>query len=473
MHISVVGLGYVGLVTSAGLARWGHTVEGVETSPERLHALLSDKIPFHEPDLPELVAAGRESGRLLFSGSNLEPAQRADIVITAVGTHDGNGGWQTNTMRACLSEIVPHMRDEAVLVVRSTLPPEFILELPELVTALRREAGRGPIPVLTNPEFTREGSAVHDFLHPERLIIGIAHDPDGSGLRRAQEAYADVTAPTLVMSAIDAAFAKLGSNLFLATKISFANELALLCDAYGADVSNAVLGMGYDDRIGPKFLKSGIGFGGSCLPHQVTMTVAEARRDGLEVPLLGAVDTVNHRQRTRFVETIESLLGSGLSGRRIALLGLTFKPNTDDLRDAPALTIAKLLIARGAIVQAYDPMPAARLRAQGIVPNLQAMPNVLDAVRGADLVALMTEWAEFGSLDWAAVRDLVAQPIVLDGRGFLDPTTVETAGFAYTGIGRRSRGSVGVTLTPGPAAIAVGSTPSVTFEMDDAVQVIS
>jgi UDPglucose 6-dehydrogenase len=439
LDVTVVGQGYVGLVTAAGAAEWGHTVVGVEKDPTRRDSLLEGRVPFHEPMLGELVAANLANGRLRFTADMASGVAGADLVFIAVGTVDADGRWETRTMATCLAEVVPLVDDGATIVVRSTCPPAFVTTLAASVEAIRSEARRGPVSVMLNPEFTKEGTAVQDYLTPDRVVIGIARDPDGSGAAKLREFYGQVEAPIVEMSAIDAIMAKLGSNLFLATKISFANELAALCDLYGAQVEHVVEGMAHDPRIGGSFLRAGIGFGGSCLPHQVTMTVAESASRGHDASLFAAVDLVNHRQRTAFADHVHDLVG-GVGGRRVALLGLTFKPHTDDLRAAPALDIAKDLIDRGATVVAYDPMETARTRAATFVPGLVVVESAEDALRDADVVALTTEWPEFVTLSWTRVAELVKGAIVVDGRNALDPDAVEAAGFVYRGFGRGQRG---------------------------------
>jgi UDPglucose 6-dehydrogenase len=461
MRVSVVGLGYVGLVTSACLADWDHDVIGVDASPARLDALTSGRVPFFEPGLHEMVARHHAAGRLTFSSRTRDAVAEADIVVVAVGTHDGNGGWQTETMLACLSEVVPHMADDAVLTVRSTLPPDFIRQLPRLLRSLRAQAGLAPISAIVNPEFTREGAAIHDFQDAERVIFGVIDDADGYGIQQMRSLYERSNAPILTMPAIDAALAKLGSNLFLATKISFANELAALCDAYGAQVDHVTAGMAYDSRIGGKFLRAGVGFGGSCLPNQVAMTVKSAALAGVQSPLMSAVDQINHRQRTDFVALMRELLGGSLDGKRVGLLGLTFKPMTDDLRDAPALEIARHLIAAGATVVAYDPMAAARARSADLVPGLQVVGSVMEAVTGADAVGLATEWPEFVNLDWGLVRAAVANPVVVDGRGALSPEAMTALGFDYAAFGRGMWSRTAAQTEIGDVAASVGSTAGI------------
>jgi UDPglucose 6-dehydrogenase len=358
------------------------------------------------------------------------------MVIVAVGTHDGNGGWQTDTVRGALADIVPVMADHATLVIRSTLPPDFIKQLPALVASRRATAGLTPLPVMLNPEFTREGRAVRDYQQPDRIVLGVVSDADGHGEAALRELYHSAAAPVVVMGAIDAAITKLGANLFLATKISFANELAEICDAFGADVATVVDGMSYDSRIGGAFLRAGVGFGGSCLPNQVSMTIRTAAQFGVDTPLLTAVDEVNHRRRTQVVERAAALLDGTVRGRRIALLGLTFKPDTDDLRDAPALTIANELIESGASVVAYDPMPSARDRSTTLVPGLEVVPAVADALRGADVAVLVTEWPEFVDLDWSVAAPTMNRRIVIDGRNVLSGETLAAAGIVYSSFGR-------------------------------------
>jgi UDPglucose 6-dehydrogenase len=435
LRVSVVGLGYVGLVTSACLAEQGHDVVGIEDSSTRIEALLDGRMPFHEPGLAELIDVNRGSGRLSFTA---DPAavNDAEIVFIAVGTHDGNGGWQTGTIQSCLNDIVPRLSDTAVLVIRSTLPPWFLAHLPAIVGRIREEAGCSEIAVLLNPEFTKEGTAVQDFLEPERVVVGIAHDVDDHGARQLRRLYRGTNAPILEMSATDAALSKLGANLFLATKISFANELAQLCDQYGANVEQVVGAMSYDHRIGGSFLRAGIGFGGSCLPHQVTMTVAAAAESGLPTPLFAAVAEVNHRQRERMIERLTELLGGSVAGARIALLGVTFKPDTDDLRDAPSIHIATRLIEAGATVVAFDPMSNALERFATLVPGVHLASSVDVALEGSDAAALVTEWSVFRQLDWRQAATSMRRAIMVDGRNALSVVELVDAGFAYASFGR-------------------------------------
>ena len=438
MRVVVFGMGYVGLVSAAGLASWGHEVVGVEVARARLESLRAGRLPIHEPGLETLVAESVDAGRLRFSHS-LTSSADAEIAIIAVGTHDGDGGWQTATIEACLSSVVPMLMDDATILIRSTLPPAFLPKVRALVDTLRASVGRPSLPVLVNPEFTKEGTAVGDFLYPDRVVVGQISDDTGIGATRVRRLYHAVSpeTPFLVMTGHDAVLAKLGANLFLATKISFANELAMLCETYGADITQVVAAMSHDDRIGGKFLKAGIGFGGSCLPHQVTMTVREAAQDGRSVPLFAAAESINHQRRIDFVDRLAAAAGGSLVDTTVALLGLTFKPDTDDLRDAPSLTIAAAALAAGARVVAYDPMPSARIRAASLVPGLEIVDTEMTALEGADVAGLLTEWREFVELDWSVVAESMRRPVIVDGRNALDPQVVTASGMDYVGFGRR------------------------------------
>lgn len=438
MRVAIFGMGYVGLVSAAGLASWGHDVLGIEVARARLEALRTGRLPIYEPGLDALVGEGVAAGRLRFEPKLTAPAS-VQIAIIAVGTHDGDGGWQTTTIESCLNSIVPVLGDDATIVIRSTLPPAFLPRLRSMVEVLRASVGRPPLPLMVNPEFTKEGTAVDDFLHPDRVVIGQISDETGAGAERVGQMYNAVAgeSPFLTMSGHDAVLAKLGANLFLATKISFANELAMLCEAYGADVTQVVAAMSHDDRIGGKFLKAGIGFGGSCLPHQVTMTVREAKEDGRSTPLFAAVEAINDRRRHDFVDRLAVGAGGSLQDRTVALLGLTFKPDTDDLREAPSLTIAAAALAAGARVVAYDPMASARIRAASLVPGLEIVDSAMDALDGADVAGLVTEWREFTELDWASVAAVMLGSTLVDGRNTLDPAAIEAAGLTYVGFGRR------------------------------------
>lgn len=436
VRVAVVGLGYVGLVTVGGVAAWGNDVVGADLDTDRVTRLREGLLPIHEPGLASIVAAGLADGRVRFTDRVEEAVHSAELVMIAVNTTDEQGHWQTGTLLRCLGDVVPAVADDAVLVIRSTVPPGFVRQMGSVVEELRAGAGRQAVPLLLNPEFTQEGLAVRGFLEPDRVVIGVAYDPHGHGESRLRQLYGRIDKPIVVQRAIDACLAKLGANLFLATKISFANELAALCDSFGANVDEVVGAMAHDPRIGGSFLRAGVGFGGSCLPHQVMDTVQIARSAGHEAPLLDAVDTVNRRQRSALVERLASLLGGGVAGRRVALLGLTFKPETDDLREAPALAVARALLAAGAEVVAYDPMGPAARRAATLVPGLEVATSALEALDGADAAALLTEWQEFKTLDWSDAATVMRQAIIVDGRNSLPIAQLLAAGFTYSSFGR-------------------------------------
>ena len=437
MRVSVVGIGYVGLVVSGCLAAWGHRVTGIEADGDRLAALRSGELPFHEPGLDELVRAGSHEGRLDF-GADPRLLSASDVVFVTVGTHDASGGWQTDTLTRALERIVPLVRDDATLAIRSTIPPALVREIDALISRIRAGAGLPGISVVLNPEFTREGSAVGDFFRPDRVVIGVVRDPGEHGVATLRALYQAVDAPIVVTSAVDAAMIKLASNLFLATKISFVNELAGWCEALGASIDEVVAGMAFDPRIGGSFMRPGVGFGGSCLPHQVRMAVRDAAAVDVAMPQLAATDETNRRQRHRFVTLLASHLGD-LAGQRIGLLGLAFKPGTDDLREAPALSIAELLLDEGAIVVAYDPMERARRTAQALVPRLRVRGRIDEVFDNADAIGLVTEWPEFSAIDWSVLGERMRGALVVDGRNALNPDEIADAGLTYVGFGRPVR----------------------------------
>lgn len=436
MRVSVVGLGYVGLVTAASLAEWGNDVVGIEADEARLTALKNGRMPIFEPGLDDLVRSNGIASRLRFVGPDgmADAVAGSDVVMVAVGTHDGNGGWQTDTISQTLDALVPLIRPGAALVIRSTLPPDYVATLGAYM-ASQSDPGERPIPTMLNPEFTREGTAIRDFMQPDRVVIGVVTDDDEVGRNALATMYEPSGAPIVVLPAVDASLGKLAANLFLATKISFANELAGICDTYGANVDNVVTSMSYDHRIGGAFLRPGVGFGGSCLPNQVTMTLLAAQAREVHAPLLAAVKQINEFQPRRVLIALRELLPE-LAGARIAVLGLTFKPDTDDVREAPAHKIVRHLTAAGARVVAYDPMPRARDAAMAGFPDLAVTASPMVAVSGADAVVLATEWRELRDLDWAAAAELARRPIIVDGRNALDPASMTAAGWTYHGFGR-------------------------------------
>jgi UDPglucose 6-dehydrogenase len=423
--IGVIGVGWVGLVTAGCFAQLGHGVFAVDVDERKVDALSSDgELPIHEPGLPELIERNRE--RLRFTteiGDVLDAARLLFCCVDTPPTYSGDADLsRVESVIAALPDGGGH-----ALVMKSTVPAGT-------GTAIRRR--RPGLAYVSCPEFLKEGSAVEDFLHPDRVVIGA--DP---GSERAGDAVADVYEPlggTQVRTDVASAeMIKLASNAFLATKISFINEIANVCEEVGADVSEVAAGMGLDDRIGPKFLRAGIGWGGSCFGKDTIALKKLAGNTGYHFQLLSAVIDVNELQKRRVVGKLKQHLGS-LAGRRIALLGLAFKPDTDDMRDAASLVLAARLQGEGAEVRAYDPI--AEQRARELLPDVEISDSPASALEGADAAILVTEWPEFAELDWEESARRMANPLLVDGRNFLDPARLRAAGFTYEGIGRSPDG---------------------------------
>jgi UDPglucose 6-dehydrogenase len=423
--IGVIGVGWVGLVTAGCFAQLDHPVFAVDVDERKVDALRSGgELPIHEPGLPELIERNRE--RLRFTteiGDVLDAARLLFCCVDTPPTYSGDADLsRVESVIAALPDGGGH-----ALVMKSTVPAGT-------GTAIRRR--RPGLAYVSCPEFLKEGSAVQDFLHPDRVVIGA--DP---GSERAGDAVADVYEPlggTQVRTDVASAeMIKLASNAFLATKISFINEIANVCEEVGADVSEVAAGMGLDDRIGPKFLRAGIGWGGSCFGKDTIALKKLAGNTGYHFQLLSAVIDVNELQKRRVVGKLKQHLGS-LAGRRIALLGLAFKPDTDDMRDAASLVLAARLEGEGAEVRAYDPI--AERRARELLPEVEISDSPAAALEGADAAILVTEWPEFADLDWEESARRMANPLLVDGRNFLDPARLRAAGFTYEGIGRPADG---------------------------------
>jgi UDPglucose 6-dehydrogenase len=419
--IGVIGVGWVGLVTAACLAELGHEVWARDIVPEKVESLSRGEVPIHEPGLPELVEKNAE--RLHFTtemGDVLEHARLLFVCVDTPPTYSGDA--DLSRVEAVLGELGES--NEHALVMKSTVPVGTGRSIQ------RRRPGTGYV---SNPEFLKEGSAVADFMKPDRVIIG-ADDGSGQFGDRVEALYRQIGGNSLRTDVASAEMIKLASNAFLATKISFINEIANVSEELGADVLKVAEGMGLDDRIGPKFLRAGIGWGGSCFGKDVLSLRQLAANTGYHFQLLTAVTEVNDLQKRRTVGKLQKHLGS-LVGRTIAMLGIAFKPDTDDIRDATSLVLAARLNAEGARVRAYDPVAADRARE--VLIGTELCDSALDAIDGADAVVLVTEWPEFGELDWAGeVKRRLKQPIVVDGRNFLDREELERAGFTYEGIGR-------------------------------------
>ena len=422
--IGVIGTGYVGLVTAAGFAELGSDVYCIDIDEAKIEGLKRGEIPIYEPGLEELIAKNRE--RLHFSTDIADALKSARLLFVAVGTPPTYSG---DADLSAVHAVVASMpaSDRHALVMKSTVPAGT----GQSIKRLFAETGKEHFSYVSCPEFLKEGSAVKDFLEPDRVVIG--DDGDWAGDAVA-ELYAPLNAALVRTDINSAEMIKHASNAFLATKISFINEIANVCEETGADVVEVALGMGLDDRIGPKFLQAGVGFGGSCFPKDVNALKQLAGNSGYHFQLLNAVIEVNELQKRRVIGKLEKHLGGSLVGKKITLLGLAFKPNTDDMREATSLVLSARLQAAGATVVAYDPI--AEEEARKLLTGVEFAAGPLEVVDGADAVVLVTEWDEFKQLDFGAVASKMKGDLLIDGRNALDAASVRAAGLSYEGIGR-------------------------------------
>jgi UDPglucose 6-dehydrogenase len=434
MNIAVVGTGYVGLVTGACFADFGVNVICVDVDASKVDRLREGVMPIYEPGLDQLVEKNARAGRLCFT-TDLESAVGQSLVVfLAVGTPPReDGSADLRHVEGAARQIARHMNGYKVLVTKSTVP----VGTGERLRRLVREHQPAPynFGVVSNPEFLREGAAIDDFMRPDRVVIGSKDEEAIAIMRDLYRPLHLIETPIVVTSLEAAELTKYAANAFLATKISFINEIAELCDRIGCDVHDVAKGMGMDNRIGRKFLHPGPGFGGSCFPKDTSALTAVAREFGADSLVVDATVEVNRRQRLRMVEKIERLAGGDLRGRSVAVLGLAFKPETDDMREAPSVGIVKELVARGANVRAYDPV--ARGQARKVLPEIEYADDEYDAAEGADLLVFMTEWNQFRALDMRRVRSLMRSPRIADLRNVCDLEAVAELGFDYEGVGRR------------------------------------
>jgi UDPglucose 6-dehydrogenase len=418
--IGVIGVGWVGLVSAACFAELGHSVTARDIVPEKIEALRRGEVSIHEPGLEQLVAKNAE--RLNFTADMDELLEAARLLFVCVDTPPTYSGDADLSSVMTVVDDLPD-RGEHILVMKSTVP---------VGTGQSIKRNLRSTSYVSCPEFLKEGTAVKDFLEPDRVVIG-AQPEDQAAADAVAGLYGVFDAPVVRTDLASAEMIKLASNAFLATKISFINEIANVCDELGADVTEVARGMGHDDRIGPKFLQAGVGFGGSCFPKDVSALKQLAGNSGYHFQLLNSVIEVNELQKRRVVGKLRKHLGS-LIGKRIALLGLSFKPDTDDMREASSLVLAARLQGEGAEVRGYDPV--AERRAKDLLPSVELRDSAADALEGADAAVLVTEWPQFAELDWAQMAARMARPLLIDGRNFLDPEAMRAAGFTYEGIGR-------------------------------------
>ncbi len=432
MKLAVIGTGYVGLVTGACFANLGNDVVCVDKDKARLLLLNKRQVPFYEPGLPELVAKNITAGRLRFSSDIAAASKKAEVIFIAVGTPPQADGQADITAVAEVAKSIARalkgVKKFKVIVNKSTVP----VGMGDFVTKVLTD-NRVPekyFSVVSNPEFLREGSAISDFLNPDRIVIGASNS---RAFNVITELYRSLKAHIIFTSVKSAELIKYASNAFLATKISFINEIANICERVGSDVSEVAYAVGMDKRIGREFLNAGLGYGGSCLPKDVSALIHVAREAGYDPKILASVNEVNEYQIDAFIGKISKTLKT-LRGRTIAVLGLAFKPETDDLREAPSIKVIKALVKGGVKIRAYD--PAAERPARKILPEIDFCSGVYDAIEGADAIVFITEWPEFRDIDLIKARKLVKQPYLFDGRNIYDPKRMREAGFKYIGVGR-------------------------------------
>ena len=429
-RIAVIGTGYVGLTTGACLASLGHHVVCADIDEAKVARLNAGVIDILEPGLPELVAEGMAAGRLEFvlgaRNAIVSPDEPAvEVVFLCVPTPMGEGGAaDLAAVRAVANEVRHLLPKDCVIVNKSTVPVGT-------AEATRKILGRRDLAVVSNPEFLREGTAVHDFLHPDRIVVG--SDSQGAA-ERVAALYSRLGAPTQLTDAASAEMVKYAANCFLAMKLSYVNALSDLCERLGADVVEVTEGMGYDKRIGQNFLSPGPGWGGSCFPKDTHALLQIAAAAGMDFELVAASLSTNASTQARVVDKVRDAAGGSLDGRRIGLLGLTFKAGTDDLRDSPALAVAALLRAEGAELHGYD--PACPHGVPGATDGIAVTDDPLQMAKGAAALVVLTEWPQFRTLDWKSLAGAVDAPIVIDTRNLLDPDVLRRAGFAWIGLGR-------------------------------------
>lgn len=441
MKVTVIGSGYVGLVTAACLAEMGNHVVCLDVDAQRVAVLQSGGMPIHEPGLLALVRTNREAGRLQFTTDVAAATQHGTVQIIGVGTPpDEDGSADVSHVLAAARSIGRHMTDYKVVVTKSTVPVGTGERVQQAVRAELQARGAAiDFAIASNPEFLKEGAAVNDFLRPDRIIVGSDDERATLLLRALYTPFIRNHDRMLVMDVRSAEFTKYAANAMLASRISFMNELALLADRLDVDIELVRQGIGSDPRIGYSFLYAGAGYGGSCFPKDVKALIRMGEEHGSPMRILPAVEQANERQKGVLAERIVEHFGPDLRGRRFALWGLAFKPNTDDMREAPSETLIRELAARGARIAAYDPiaMDSARAR-MGDVDALSFADDAQSALAGCDALVLVTEWKEFKSPDFEAIGSALAERVVFDGRNLYDPALLRALGFTYIGIGRRS-----------------------------------
>ncbi|MGO4889380.1 UDP-glucose dehydrogenase family protein [Anaerobacillus sp. MEB173] len=425
MTVCIIGAGYVGLTTGAILANFGHKVCCVDINKEKIDSLNQGMIPIYEPGLEEIVDKTLNNGCLSFSTNIKKAIIDNEIIFIAVGTpsnHDGSPN--LSYIHQVTETIAESINEYKTIIVKSTVPPGTSEDIHQFL--LKQNVDPLLFDVVSNPEFLKEGTAIYDTLHPDKIVLGIKQPKP---VQTLQTLYKNIQAPYIITSLTGAEMIKYASNAFLATKISFINEIARICDAYDVEVEDVALGIGTDPRIGPYFLKAGIGYGGSCLPKDLRGLHYAAKKKEVPTSLLTSVQKINDEQIDIVLQKTRSYIGD-LKNKHVAVWGITFKPNTDDVRESPSLKIIKQLQKEGAIIRAYDPMAAIDIE-DVITPD-----DKYTAVKGADAVIIATEWDEFKHADWSKVKKIMNGNVIIDGRNCIDRRTVKPLGFYYLGVGR-------------------------------------
>ena len=431
MKITVVGTGYVGLVVGACLAETGNDVVCVDGDERKIRGLRRGRVPIYEPGLDELVRRNQTEKRLVFSTALPRAARRSEVIILAVGTPPGeDGSADVQYVLAAARELARAMNGYKVIVIKSTVPVGTAGRVRDVV---KRETSH-PCSVVSNPEFLKQGSAVEDFLKPDRVVIGADESRARELMRALYAPFTRTGAPIVMMACASAELSKYAANAMLATRVSFMNEIANVCERFGANVDDVRRVVAADRRIGPSFLFPGIGYGGSCFPKDVQALVRSARKAGYGFRILDAVEAVNATQKRRLFEKMQQVLGA-LDGKRIAIWGLSFKPRTDDMREAPSITMVEALLEAGAKVVAFDPQAQRAARAI-FGSRITLAGHSYDALKGADALGILTEWNEFREPDFSRMRSLMRAPVIFDGRNLFDLAQMRSHGFTYYSIGR-------------------------------------
>jgi UDPglucose 6-dehydrogenase len=434
----MIGAGYVGLVSAACFSEFGWTVACIDKDKDRVAALRRGEVPIYEPGLDDVLERNIKAGRLGFSDRIAEAVADADVVFLAVGTpmRRGDGHADLSYVHAAVAELAPHLTGFTVITTKSTVPVGTSREIERRLRALRPDAD---FAVCSNPEFLREGSAIQDFTHPDRVLVGADEPRARAVMERLYKPLSLRNAPVIFTSRESAELAKYAANAFLALKVSFINEIADLCEEVGADVQEVATAIGKDRRIGDKFLHPGPGYGGSCFPKDVSALIRTAREARAHVSIIEQVQRVNDERKIAMAGRVERALGGSLAGKTVAVLGVTFKPNTDDMREAPSLVVVPMLIERGASVRVFDPQ--GRAHGEQLLPGVVWCAGALEAATDADATVVLTEWNEFRALDLAALAATMRGRALVDLRNVFSAREAEAAGFDYSGIGRPRRRS--------------------------------